>query len=1284
MQLSHFLKSEYRRLTSREILPKSLDCLAGVSKSAAEALAAAQIKTVFDLATSVIFKAAEDALHTSNNGARFLPALVSADLVETTGKTATADEFLNQAVSIFNGVDGNIAQKIETDAGIKFIRDLATWPPYLAAKAILHDAYGLTPPETSDAEYPDDLVPGSGRYPTERVQYEVLVFDRILGYERNNNGVLKLSEVVDEETRALSRSIIPTRAFLAKATAEGGPVNEQIFGRLEEAGPIDVSMAASPDYGFQRPALGALLTYNQSWYTQGLALGQLLHTLALAPGESTRIAMIDWSRRSRAFTGEEISQTEALQSELERGRSIREVTGAVAREAQVGFSKSKTEADSSQFGAAGGAAGLIGPVVVGGGVSHGTASSSASSTSWASSAGVRSLNAEMSQNITDRTQQAASSTRNRRATVVREVSQEESERISTRTVANYNHMHALSIEYFEIVQLYRVAIELARATRCLFIPMKVLTFDPKLARRFRAALAGVGLIPEVRILTAMEPDHVAVVAPHRVKPWPVVSLQQLGIAAGETVGTLEATELILPKGFSKTFTFGFWEEVPIDRIVVTFTSGEASTFNLVNAGDGAVGPRYRPSTGDLFDRYRNGRDFSEIARIELLKKAGSEEYEGDLELTILFSGDSSDFQRLYDMPGAYLHTTIHVPKGAPRFVAFEMTESITDGDLIKHLNDNTLYYSQAVWRSLDSATLALLLSPYTIGDQPVIEVIDPLPIMVAGNYLVFRMYADTDTGEWEVFKAKHQLTEGKVVQEDIVPLPSGGVFAEAVLGRANSAEKIDLTRFWNWQDSPTPLSPPEIAAIQSGSRAQNDNPVPGQLDAPVINIVNPPALSDPTGLSAALQAVQNGAMFRDMSGLAATIGLTQAALSRMADAAGSAAGQAGQNMAIAANLYKALVEAVLGASSPALDGRGKTPPSAPNTVTNQGGVLEQARKLDAQETKSQTQQTGQPVPPVQRRQEEVLRVAEPSALGGGPGGVLGQLLNTVLGAAPIVKTATATRANPNWRACCALGQWLLGASGELDPASLTGHRYGGGTLGGGPVGYIYTARVGLVDVGHVRDTADMTKFVYDALVSGCMRLDLYEGIANVSAIPSDASSILDLAGAIAYVESWAHELQTWDDFSSFSPEDIPSNIIGIELGKRVIKAGGSYDTAVDTALDTLINNELKARPKTDTKTVLAKIKNKWFKPTPMPPFLELLRRNFNGIPWMIGMAYDAPMSLPWLSPAVFEASYAMFTYEIKSEVDGKAGVTLATMKATTKTIRDAFVANNPGMDEPGI
>jgi hypothetical protein len=48
--------------------------------------------------------------------------------------------------------------------------------------------------------------------------------------------------------------------------------------------------------------------------------------------------------------------------------------------------------------------------------------------------------------------------------------------------------------------------------------------------------------------------------------------------------------------------------------------------------------------------------------------------------------------------------------------------------------------------------------------------------------------------------------------KSLVALPTRGVLGEAVLGSCPSAEKIDLTRFWNWADAPADVAP-EIAPV---------------------------------------------------------------------------------------------------------------------------------------------------------------------------------------------------------------------------------------------------------------------------------------------------------------------------------------------------------------------------------------------------------------------------------------------------------------------------------------
>jgi hypothetical protein len=50
-------------------------------------------------------------------------------------------------------------------------------------------------------------------------------------------------------------------------------------------------------------------------------------------------------------------------------------------------------------------------------------------------------------------------------------------------------------------------------------------------------------------------------------------------------------------------------------------------------------------------------------------------------------------------------------------------------------------------------------------------------------------------------------------RKSVIALPTSGVLGEAVLGNCPSAEKIDLTRFWHWADSPAD-SAPEIASVQ--------------------------------------------------------------------------------------------------------------------------------------------------------------------------------------------------------------------------------------------------------------------------------------------------------------------------------------------------------------------------------------------------------------------------------------------------------------------------------------
>lgn len=696
--------------------------------------------------------------------------------------------------------------------------------------------------------------------------------------------------------------------------------------------------------------------------------------------------MVDWARRVRTRADESTTQAESLAAEVSRTRAMSEVTASVAREAQTGFSGSTSTASQSQYGETTGEAwagvklpgvvGAIGQALFGGGgnqltagsrgTSFATSTATTNASGWASSSGERTLNSEMLQNIADRTHQAANSVRNRRATTVTEVSQEESEKLSTRVVTNYNHMHALTIQYFEVVQIYRVVLELSRKTRCLFLPMRLVTFNNETIKRFRNVIAAAGLTPEVRALAWLQPNQILLVAPSRAGQWNVAKLKMAAQAIGDKLGAPDDAGLVLPSaGLKIRGVGGLGVAELFSELIVELRDGSVHRYSIPAPSPddswGFLGPLF-PSGRELWER--EGDDFR---RFTLVRRPGKESESGVLEVNLAFNVEFPNGSWAADrvnVPSLAVSVPIRYNKDQTETVAFELGASIAQADVIDHLKQNALHYSSAIWRSLDAATITTMLSAYTFNGRPLIEQVDPVPVTVIGNYLVFRTYADEKDESWQRFLEKHDLVNPKPL-EDMVPLPSGGVFAEAVLGRSNSAEKLDITRFWNWQDSPIPILPPEINPLTAGGKAADPNVRTAPLEGHVLNIVNPPSLPDPAGLAPLYSAIANGNMFRDMSGLAQIATLAQSALqAAQAGAAGAttAAGQAQQVAASQLTEFMKLIAqvamtalgggagGVLGGIGGAVGGASSTA-NLPSTPTNLGAKINAAKDLDQRESR---------------------------------------------------------------------------------------------------------------------------------------------------------------------------------------------------------------------------------------------------------------------------------------------------------------------------------------------
>lgn len=874
--MMNYIKSSAANLDLHEILQAPTKVLLGVTDDAAQALLDhLGIETIFDLAMSRVFSNAHDLLLAGLDPTNTLYKFGTppADIInESLVENVKIDELRFESIGILEGITPASATSLGNALDVTTVRDLALYPPYVAARDIFVSVFYPQTLPTFDKDAPSDLVPQSGQYPTERVFYKTLVIDEL-----------------EEDIAQLIK--------------------------LDTAGPVDISPLTNQKFGFKKPAIGALLTYSQSWFAQGVALGQLLHSLALAPGESTRMAMIDWSRRIKGKQQEDITETEELSNTTQHNRAISEVTNAVASESQSGFSRTHAESASFQKGSAAGVG--LGPITLGG--SSGSGKNMTDAMSFSSSSGRRDLSATMAQNVMDSTQQNANAVRNRRASVIKEVSQEEHEKVSTRIVTNYNHMHAMSVQYYEVIQIYRVVVQLSEVEKCLFIPMQLINFDNiGLVRKFREVLLQAALSQDAAEMLTNNYDTVDV----KSLEDGYISLKNGGIVPhdmkenAKVVGLPNETRLtgfyLMPAGVD-----------PALRIVIYLRDGSTIT----------------PARSGQDVKLSDACLIHEIDFIGMTNPTPSAVFSFLAAVNFSFKGIPFSF----DVP-----IKLEANSATQKILIF--TGGGIRSKLIDHLKANQLHYSQAIFNALDPATVTLLLSAYSYNNKPVTVQIDPQPITTAGNYLVFKMHVEPDTDgqfqeerDWAKWMNEHGIDFNKIKQE-IVPLPSGGVFAEAVLGRYNSAEKLDMTRFWNWQDSPIPFSAPEIAPIQTGSRGTAEDLKPGNLSQPLVNIVSPTSLPDPTGMTAVLQSIANGNMFRDMSGLANTIGLAQAALASSGQGAGEAAAQAGSNLAVAAKKEVEMFKAAL-AFVASMYGKG-SPDTSPSTISNEGAKINHGRNLD--------------------------------------------------------------------------------------------------------------------------------------------------------------------------------------------------------------------------------------------------------------------------------------------------------------------------------------------------
>jgi hypothetical protein len=252
-------------------------------------------------------------------------------------------------------------------------------------------------------------------------------------------------------------------------------------------------------------------------------------------------------------------------------------------------------------------------------------------------------------------------------------------------------------------------------------------------------------------------------------------------------------------------------------------------------------------------------------------------------------------------------------------------------------------------------------------------------------------------------------------------------------------------------------------------------------------------------------------------------------------------------------------------------------------------------------------------------------------------GIRDQLVRPMLAAVPM---------NIPARLCCLLAPPSCGTK-FLDLSELGTHK------ASEALGTIYTGRGGFVDLGHVRETCDLTEFIWTHLQGSggaLMTIPTLEGEATIiKQVPRDRW--LDVAQAIANDHGLGHEIVTYDfpfaggHNSSFSPEDLCSNFVGTMIARLAIGEGGVFSRKVDTNLVKVLKALLSQTP-SETQKAFDKIKTRWVNfidPTSCMENSYLKRRNFTRNPWKAGHPSDAKAP-PWILATLGDAE-SFYTYK---------------------------------------
>lgn len=223
-------------------------------------------------------------------------------------------------------------------------------------------------------------------------------------------------------------------------------------------------------------AIGYILNMQQSWIPDGFSLGSLLYSLVLAPGEEQKLIVREKSQSYTLRDEGDAKDYTAQEYTTDQDDNMMAAYEYALNQLAEGNSAMQYKTSSSSLGVSGSIAGSGGGIGGSLGIGYGKSSSKGGASSSASQANSHNEISNSAQAFQHGIKTASEKISQAQRMAISLASSAESQSVATKIIANHNHSHAMTIQYWEVMRRYTLETCISGVDLVLFIPLQLIRF----------------------------------------------------------------------------------------------------------------------------------------------------------------------------------------------------------------------------------------------------------------------------------------------------------------------------------------------------------------------------------------------------------------------------------------------------------------------------------------------------------------------------------------------------------------------------------------------------------------------------------------------------------------------------------------------------------------------------------------------------------------------------------------------------------------------------------------